>query len=188
MDPAIDAGTTVAEKLLPNEPVKACADLASCAKACKAPSVGGNGCYDAAVFAMESGPDGGPDLTAVTMYAALACDKGDGRGCLRASRPGDAMKVLPAQCERGEAEACELLAGVKTEADAGADAAVAAKRAKKILQDKCEDGDGAACGRLGSALLNGRLGRADPKQALTWLDKACRKGHATSCEELERAR
>ncbi|MFZ5441684.1 MAG: hypothetical protein ACOZQL_16905, partial [Myxococcota bacterium] len=164
-------------------PARVCPSFAACAEACATADAGAQ-CYEASLFALEGATDGGRDLAAVARFAALACDQGEGRGCVRASRTDDALRALPSQCEAGQAEACELLVPLLEAADAGADAAARAARATQLLEAACAKPEPFACARLGSARLTGRLGPADVKGGVALLEQACTAGVAGACVEL----
>ncbi len=179
----VDAGASIARPQRAQPPARSCESLTSCAGACAAGDAGAQ-CYEAALFAVEGGADGGRDLAGLTRFAGLACDQGDGRGCVRAGRMGDALQTLPRQCDEGLTEACELLASLLRDADAGADAEARAAQAVRLLEAACAKPEPFACARLGSARLNGRLGAADVKGGMTLLERACTAGVAGACIEL----
>lgn len=178
LDAGVDAGVTVARPQRAQPPAKVCGSFTACADACSGGDAGAQ-CYEAALFTLE-GVDGGRDLAAVTRFAGLACDQGDGRGCMRAGRGDDALAVLPRQCDDGSSEACELLVPLLK----GAAAEARAAQAVKLLEAACEKPEPFACARLGSAKLNGRLGAADVKGGLALLERACTHGVAGACIEL----
>jgi TPR repeat protein len=161
-----------------------CASEPACAGACDAGS--GAGCTEAARFALER-----PDPEGAARLWARACDLGDGRGCMRAAgdltateevrarREALGRSLLPAPCERGDAEACELL--VKAGRD---DAERWRSLATAALRADCARGERGACHRLGSSLLTGRLGQTDLVTGAQLLDGACDAGLAGACAEL----
>lgn len=176
---AVDAGPAKRVRAVP--PPGPCAPLSACLAACD----GGQSaaCYEASRLWVDPA-DGGRDLAGAQRLAAVACEKGDGRGCVRASVPEKAGLLLPAQCEAGQLEACELLVNWYRELDAGVQASEAFSRTRALATRACEAGDPFACARLGSALLSGWLGTEDPKEAARLLDKACEGGVAGACIEL----
>lgn len=174
-----DAGTVNAVRLAPPAP-RSCASLDACLGACD----GGvaSGCYDATLFLLEARGEAGRDLSPIAGLAGRACDGGDGRGCARAERFEDATRLLPAQCEGGDIEACELWFSSSSSLDAGVTAARAAARAHALLEAACESQPW-ACARLGSSLTRARLGVTDVKRGIALLEQACDAGVAGACIE-----
>lgn len=160
---------------------RSCSTFERCLAACE----GGQGgaCYDASVFAFSQRLDAGRDLTQVARLAGLACDRGDGRGCVRAARLEEAGQRLPGQCEAGEVEACELLVTWAHEADAGTLATTAAQKTVALLEAACARPEPWACSRLGSMLARGRLVKAEPARGVKLLERACELGVAGACLE-----
>ncbi len=174
--PRVDAGPSA--RLI--APPRACGSSELCAKACE----GGQGgaCYEAALFAFaQRGPQ--RDLAQVGKWAGLACDRGDGRGCARAARAEEAGRWLPVQCEAGEVEACELLVTWARDADAGTIIPFAVEKTFALLEIACARTEPWACGRLGSLLARGRLGKVDPSRGVKLLEQACEQGVAGACLE-----
>jgi uncharacterized protein len=174
-------------------PPRPCAPLSACLLACERGERGA--CYEASRLWVDPA-DGGRDLPGAQRLAAQACDKGDGRGCMRATAlpAADAGQVadyalaagrlLPASCEGGELEACELLTSWYLEQDAGVEAASTGAKARALALKACDGGDPFACARAGSALLSGWLGVRDPKEGARLLEQACDAGVAGACIEL----
>lgn len=132
IDAGVDAGSAIARPQRALPPAKVCDSAAACADACNAGDAGAY-CYEAALFTLEGSADGGRDLAGVTRFASLACDQGDGRGCMRAGRAEDALVKLPQQCDDGLSEACELLVPLLK----GADSEARAAQAVKLLDAAC---------------------------------------------------
>ncbi|MDP1823199.1 MAG: hypothetical protein Q8L48_08160 [Archangium sp.] len=186
-----DAGPAKRVRAAP--PPGPCANLAACLQACERGEP--RECYEASRLWVDPA-DGGRDLTGAQRLAGVACEKGDGRGCVRAGAlptadagqlaefSRAAGRLLPQQCDAGELEACELLFARLRELDAGVEAATAASRARTLATRACEGGDSFSCARLGSALLSGRLGTEEPGEGARLLDKACEGGVAGACLEL----
>lgn len=187
----LDAGP--AKRVRATPPPGPCANLAACLEACDRGEP--RECYEASRLWVDPA-DGGRDLPGAQRLAAVACEKGDGRGCVRATAlpPADAgqlaelsqaaARLLPPQCEGGEAEACELLYTRLRDLDAGAAASAAATRARALATRACDAGEAFSCARLGSALLSGWLGSEEPGEAARLLEKACEGGVAGACLEL----
>jgi TPR repeat protein len=177
----VDAGAS-ARVDAAKEPPKACPSFTACAAGCED---GGHAalCYEASIFAFGT-PDAGRDLQAVVQFANLSCEGGDGRGCVRANRPADALGKLPAQCETGDAEACELLIPLQREHGDAAAADATAVRARALLEVACKAPEPFACARLGSALIGGRFGKLEAKEGAAVLERACEAGVAGACIEL----
>lgn len=178
--PVADAG--VARRRPAQAPPRPCPDFVRCGEACAGGDAGAQ-CYEASLFALEGGTDAGRDLAAVARLAGQACDQGEGRGCVRAGRSADALRALPAQCEAGLSEACELLVPLLRDADAGAEAEARGGQATGMLEAACERGDPFACARLGSTFTDGRLGKTDLKAGVALLERACEAGVAGACIE-----
>lgn len=186
---AVDAGPPRRVRAVP--PPGPCAPLSACLAGCErgAPAA----CYEASRLWVDPA-DGGRDLPGALRMAALACEKGDGRACMRATAlpAADAGKdfaqaagqLLPTQCDGGELEACELLTTWYLGLDAGTEAAAAGAKARALATKACDGGDPFACARAGSALLSGWLGVEDPKEGARLLERACEGGVAGACIEL----
>jgi TPR repeat protein len=171
-----DAGQTVV-RAAPPAP-RSCVSYDACLSACDAGTA--SGCYDATLFLLEMRD--GRNLSAIPPLTALACERGDGRGCVRAERFEDATRLLPGQCDAGSAEACELWFTSAQRLDAGV-ALEASRRAHSLLETACDEKQAWACARLGSMLARGRLGVTDVKKGVRLLEASCEAGVAGACLE-----
>ncbi|MBL8915134.1 MAG: sel1 repeat family protein [Archangium sp.] len=172
--PEVDAGPKRAQGA-----PRSCASLEACLAGCDGGVPGA--CYDGTLFILET-RGAARDLTPIAALTSLACERGDGRGCARASRLDDALRLLPAQCEGGDVEACELWYSSALSLDAGVTARGAAARAHALLETACVDQPW-ACARLGSSLARGRLDVTDVKRGVALLEQACEAGVAGACLE-----
>jgi TPR repeat protein len=184
----VDAGPARRVRAVPRP--RPCAPLSACVAACERGESGT--CYEASRLWVDP-VDGGRDLPGAQRLAAHACEKGDGRACVRATAlpspdGGDfdlaAARLLPGQCQAGDLEACELLTTRSLALDAGVEAAAAGAKARALATKACDAGDPFACARAGSALLSGWLGVEDPREGARLLEKACEAGVAGACIEL----
>jgi TPR repeat protein len=159
---------------------RSCGSFEACVTACEAGR--GAACYDASLFAFEARVDAGRDLSLVSRFVGLACDAGEGRGCMRAQKLAEAGRLLPAQCEGGDAEACELLFTWAQGEDAGTVGTTAAAKALALLDAACPTQPW-ACAREGSLLVRGRIGVTDIPRGVKLLERACDDGVAGACLE-----
>ncbi len=139
-------------------------------------------CFDTARRLMET-PGHAEE---VRKLLARGCQLGSGSSCLGAAglepRERDALlaraaTLLPAACDKGVALACEQLFTLSPGSDAGV-------RAHDLLADACDAGSQPSCHRLGSSLLDGRLGKSAPEEGEALLQRACTAGIAGACAEL----
>jgi TPR repeat protein len=119
-------------------------------------------------------------------YLRLACDGGDGEGCLTLAHYLDdeeAMGLARRACELEVANACRYV-GRALEDEGSADEAVAYyDRAIELWESACDE-DPYQCGTLAAVLSIGGGPPADATRARTFEERACRGGDAFSCHSL----
>ena len=129
---------------------------------------------------------------AVGLYR-LACDAGDGAGCMHLGRMydsphagvsmdrGKARQLFAQACEAGDAAACTY-SGLAITKGEGATADPA--RGALLFAKACDGGDMRGCGMLGNAYSNGAGAPQNDQRAAALLRQACDGGQLTFCGGL----
>lgn len=119
-------------------------------------------------------------------YLRIACDGGEGEGCLTLAHytdSDDAVWHSLRGCELDLADACRYV-GVALERDGRAEAAIEYyDRAIELWEEQCDE-DPVRCATLAAVLEQGGGPPADASRARVFAERACRGGVATSCHAL----
>jgi uncharacterized protein len=193
-----------ARRAQPNAAQTAIGDCAALRDSCDAGQL--EACVDVGDSLLLGGPRCTPsrtDARLATTYYGKACDEGYARGCLNLgavlstevyglSDPGRAGQaywkaepILRRDCERGDPDACSILAGLIEAGSVtgqGSEAATYFQRAVDLLGTECKRGSGEACARLADQYASTQPERwRDPSKRRAALLEACERGHAISC-------